>query len=166
MAINREARLREVLAEVNVLDLWSATKSILSYWGCLAIFLIVVTTLSSLAGDAIGIKYEFDIPDWVVWLFFIWAFITIYTSEKSFHEHKFSWYFPRIGWLWSIPVAGYLLVGIQIYRIAAPDAEFLVKATYLALLVAWWFPSFLGISILEIGHSRLMEKRCEEGIDQ
>ena len=35
MPINREARLREVLAEVNMLDLLDATKAIFTQWGCL-----------------------------------------------------------------------------------------------------------------------------------
>jgi hypothetical protein len=38
MAINREARLREVLAEVNMLALWAATKSIFAQWGCFSLW--------------------------------------------------------------------------------------------------------------------------------
>ena len=48
MAINREARLQEVLAEVNMLDLWAATKAIFTQWGCLALFSI----MAAIAGQS------------------------------------------------------------------------------------------------------------------
>lgn len=103
----------------------------------------------------------FGIPDWLIWLFVLWAFVGSYTADKSFHEHRFAWYFPKAGFLWSIPLACYFMVGIQIFRGIGPDADAWERAGRFVLAAAWWFPFFLAVSLLEIGHNRLMEKRTQ-----
>ena len=161
MAIDREARLREVLAEVTMLDLWAATKAIFTQWGCLAIFFIVAVLMGQIPAFLTGTSEGFGIPDWLIWLFVIWVFVGGYTADKSFHEHRFAWYFPKAGFLWSIPLACYFMIGIQIFRGIGLDADAWERAGRFALAAAWWFPFFLAISLLEIGHNRLMEKRTE-----
>jgi hypothetical protein len=161
MVIDREARLREVLAEVNVLDLWDATKAIFTQWGCLAIFFIVAAIMGQIPAFLTGTSDGFGIPDWLIWLFVIWAFVGGYTADKSYHEHRFAWYFPKAGFLWSIPLACYFMVGIQIFRGIGPDADAWERTGRFVLAAAWWFPFFLAVSLLEIGHNRLMEKRAE-----
>lgn len=160
MAINREARLREVLAEVNLLDLWAATKSIFTQWGCLAIFLVVAAIIGQVSAALTGTSDGLGIPDWLIWLLVLWMLVGSYTENKSYHEHRFVWYFPKAGFLWSIPLACYLMAGIQIFRGIDPDADAWEQGGQLALAAAWWFPFFLTVSLLEIGHNRLMEKRA------
>ncbi len=53
------------------------------------------------------------------------------------------------------------MVGIQIFIQMRPEADAWEKAGRFALAAAWWFPFFLAVSLLEIGHDRLMEKRLE-----
>ena len=161
MAIDREASLREVLAEVNMLDLWEATKAIFAQWGCLAIFFILAATMGQIPTLLTGTNDGFGIPDWLIWLVVIWVFVGSYTADKSFHDHRFAWYFPKTGFLWSIPLACYFMVGIQIFRGIGPDANAWERAGRFALAATWWFPFFLAVSLLEIGHNRVMEKRME-----
>ncbi|RKF20774.1 hypothetical protein D6851_11720 [Altericroceibacterium spongiae] len=101
------------------------------------------------------------VPDRPIWLFMIWVFVGSHTADKSFHEHRFAWYFPKAGFLWLIPLACYFMIGIQIFRGISSDAGAWEGAGRLVLAAAWWFPFFLAISLLEIGHNRLMEKRVE-----
>jgi hypothetical protein len=161
MAMDREARLREVLAEVNMLDLWAAVKAIFTQWGCLAIFFAIAAIIGQIPAFVTGTSDGFGIPDWAFWLFALWVFIGGYTADQSYHDHPFAWYFPKAGFLWSIPLACYFMVGIQMFRGISPDVDAWERVARIALAAAWWFPFFLGVSLLEIGHKRLIEKRLE-----
>lgn len=165
MKINREASLKEVLAEVNFLDLWAAAKAIFSQMGCLLIFFAILAFIGQVTGYSRDTGYGFGIPDWAFWLFTIWIFVGLYTSDTSYHEHRFAWYFPKLGFVWSTPLAFYFLVGIEIYRGGLPDMDAWEKAGHFLLAAIWWFPFFLGVSLLEIGHNRLMGKRANGSTD-
>ena len=144
-----------------MLDLWAATKAIFTQWGCLALFSTMAAIAGQIPAFLTSTSDGFGIPDWLIWLFVIWALVGGYTADQSYHEHRFAWYFPKAGFLWSIPLACYLMVGIQIFRSISPDADGWERTGRFALTAAWWSPFFLAISLLEIGHNRLMEKRLE-----
>lgn len=162
MEQDNEASLREVLAEVSVLDLWAATKTIFSQWGCFAIFLIIATVLDNATSIVTGSIDSLGIPDWGYWLFLIWVCLAFCTQYTSYHDYRFTWYFPKAGWIRSLPLAAYLLIGVQIFRGDNTGADFWAKAAHTAVLAAWWFPFFLGIMVLQIGHGRVMEKRSAD----
>ena len=62
-----------------------------------------------------------------------------------------------VDWRSAGPVC-YFMVGIQIFRGMRLDADALERMGRLALAAAWRFPFFLGVSLLEIGPSRLLKK--------
>ncbi len=82
------------------------------------------------------------------------------TGDKSYHEIKFAWYFPKAGWLGSIPISIYLLLGIESSRGLDRDAQFGLQLIQDTLWVLWTIPPILGMSVLEIGHNRLMKNRA------
>lgn len=160
--MKQDATVREVLAEVTMLDLWAAVRGLFSLWGCLGVFFLVSLFLGSIGSFVTGSEDGFGIPSWAVWLFLIWILIGGYTENHSYHEHRIAWYFPQVGWIGALPLAAYCLVGFQIIRSGDPDASFTSKALHFALIVSWWLPLALAILILEIGHGRLMEKRRQQ----
>jgi hypothetical protein len=153
--MNREATLREVLSEVSLLDAGSLFNKYLAQFGCLGVFFAGGLLLEGVWGTS-----DFGVPSWAYWLFFIWVALAIYTNDKSYHDHQFKWYFPRAGWLGSIPLAVYLLLGIELLRSMDPKAELGVRAALLGLWLLWLLVLALGVGILEVGHNRLMEKRA------
>lgn len=156
--INREATLREVLAEVSLLDLGALIKKVLMQLGCFGLFGAAGLLLEGSFGMANLGMPNLGVPDWAYWLFFIWIAIAVYTSGKSYHQ--FAWYFPRAGWLGAIPLAAYLLLGIELSRAISPKADASVRAALFGLWLLWLTVFVLGLGILEIGHNRLMEKRA------
>lgn len=158
---SKEATLREVLAEVTLLDVGDIFKLVASALGCLGLALIFSLL--------IGLAVEFfnptgnsglAIPEWVVWLLVLWMFIGGYTSEKSYHEHSFAWYFPKLGWLRSIPLTLYIFVAVHLFQEIERDAGWDVKGLQLVLALLWIAPFIFAILALEIGHKKLMEKRA------
>jgi len=160
--MNQDATVREVLAEVTMLDLWGAVKSLFTLWGCLGVFFLVSLLLGSIGSFLTGSEDGFGIPSWAISLFVLWVVIGGYTENHSYHEHRFAWYFPKVGWIGALPLAAYCLVGIEIVRSGDPGASLASKALHFALIVSWWLPMVLAIFVLEIGHRRLMEKRREQ----
>jgi len=160
VAVDREARLREVMAEVNMLDLWAATKATFTQLGLVAAFIILAAVIGQMPTLLIGTGGSFELPNWLIWLFVVWLWVSIYTADKSYHEHRFAWYFPRAGFLWSLPLASYFMVGFQLFWSIGPDVDLLERTGRYVLAAAWWFPFLLAVSLLEIGHNRLMQKRA------
>jgi hypothetical protein len=157
---DKEATVREVLAEVNLLDVGAAIKSILVQLGCTGIFILA----SVFIGQGINLfagseDAGWGIPDWVYWVFLIWVMVSIYTSEYSYHDHRFAWYFPKLGWFWSLPFAFYIFATIQLFRAIDTNASWEIRLLQVLLLWLWMIPFFLFIAILEIGHNRVIEKR-------
>ena len=89
-------------------------------------------------------------------------FVGIYTSEKSYHEHKLALYVPKAGWLGSLPIAAYAMIGFVLYHSGGSDTDTVTRIVRAFLWIAWAFPPFLALSLLEVGYNRLMEKRAEE----
>jgi hypothetical protein len=70
--------------------------------------------------------------------------------------------FPE-GWASVVDPAGMLFHGWHSdISEHGPDADAWERTGRFVLAAAWWFPFFLAVSLLEIGHNRLMEKRLEE----
>ena len=84
--INREATLREVLAEVSLLDLGALIKKVLMQLGCFGLFGAAGLLLEGSFGMANLGMPNLGVPDWAYWLFFIWIAIAVYTSGKSYHQ--------------------------------------------------------------------------------
>lgn len=159
--LDKEATLREVLSEVTLLDVAQTMKVLFTVLGCLGIALII--------GIAFSLGFEFfsptensgwSIPEWLVWLFLLWAFIASYTSDKSYHEHRFQWYFPKLGWLGSIPLTLYIFAAIQLFRNVDREAEWGIKGIQILIAYLWLVPFFVSVLVLEVGHKKLMEKRA------
>lgn len=88
--MKQDATVKEVLAEVTMLDLWGAVKSPFTQWGCLGAFFLVSLLLRSIGTLVTGSEDGFGIPSWVIWLFVLWIFIAAYTENHSYHEHRFA----------------------------------------------------------------------------
>lgn len=159
--LNKEATLREVLSEVTLLDVADVLKVQFAALGCLGIALVIGISFS------LGVEFfapsgnsSWSIPEWAFWLLFLWVFIALYTSDKSYHEHRFAWYFPKLGWLGSIPLALYIFAAIQLFRNIDREAEWGIKGIQLLIAYLWLFPFLLFALVLEVGHKKLMEKRA------
>jgi hypothetical protein len=157
--IDHEATLREVLAEVSLLEVGALIKSSLVTMGCMGVLVAIVLLIDTGTGSSDWIS-SWGIPGWAWWLFFIWLALGAYTYEKSYHEHRFAWYFPRTGYLGSIPIAIYLLLGIELFRAIDPKADLDVRAAQVGLWMLWLLVFALGLGVLEVGYNRLMEKRA------
>jgi hypothetical protein len=157
---SKEATLREVLAEVSVLDVGAAFKNVMVQLGCVGIFIII----SVVVGQGVDLvssseSSDWGIPNWAIWLAIIWVFTAAYTSDYSYHDHRFAWYFPKLGWLGSIPLALYIFAAVQLFRAIDPRADWVVRTIQLLLAWLWLVPFYLSVAVLEIGHNRLMDKR-------
>lgn len=157
--INHEATAREVLAEVNLLDVGVILKNNLAILVGYFVFFGVASLLGAGASAAFG-PSKWGIPSWVLWFVLIWMFVGIYTSEKSYHEHKLALYFPKTGWLGSLAIAAYAMMGFALYHSGGSDPDAEMRIIKAVLWFAWAFPPFLALSLLEVGHNRLMEKRA------
>lgn len=154
----KEATLGEVLAEVSVADLGSMLKGGLTTMGCWAVFYLVIFLFTTVT-DSADIGFEsFGVPDWIVWLLFAWMMTHAATSHRSFHQ--LSWYFPKLNWLGSLLLAGYLL-GFVYLAMAVSHME--VGAARLlaafAVFVGYLAPFAAFLAVTHAGYDKLMEKR-------
>lgn len=158
----KEAMLREVLAEVSVVDVGRKLKSLGAYLGCYLVLIIVVllvTTISSSAGfdfDALGM------PTWLIWLLVGWMYVHGLTSQRSYHELNGSWYFPKLNWLGSLILTAYLL-GFVYLAVWVTDMEvgFERAVAFVLVTVGYVFPFVLFLSVISVGYAKLIEKRTE-----
>lgn len=160
---SKEATLREVLAEVSVADLGPMLKRWLANLGCLGVF-AVGSSLIGVASDATGIKFpNWGIPSWVLWVLIAWLFCYEFTSNKSFHKFEASWYFPKLGWFGSLLLAAYGVGFIYLLILVWHLDEGLDR--WLATFAVWFgylTPFSALVSVTNLGHSKLMEKRRAE----
>jgi hypothetical protein len=153
-----EATLGEVLAEVSLADLSPMLKRGLAAMGCWAVFYLVIFLFTTVT-DSAGVGFDsFGVPDWIVWLLFAWMMTHAATSHRSFHE--LSWYFPKLNWLGSLLLAGYLL-GFFYLAMAVSHME--VGAARLlaafAVFVGYMTPFAAFLAVTHAGYDKLMEKR-------
>lgn len=160
--VNKEATLREVLAEVSIIDLASVIKSFFLTIGCYGVFIFVLLFLEGVTSGPNDGKSWFGIPDWAIYVFTAWIFIGSYTADKSYHEHRFSMYFPRAGFLWSIPIAAYLVLGFRALPSFDPAADVSLRLFNWLLWMAYFVPVVFALGVLEVGHRKLVEKRALE----
>jgi len=66
--LSKEATLREVLAEVSVLDVGRILKRAFAWLGCFAIIILIGMIADSGASYAMP---NFHLPSWVIWLFWL-----------------------------------------------------------------------------------------------
>lgn len=156
---DKEATLREVLGEVSLLDVGRAIKSGLAAVGCLLVFLIAVGAATSF-GESAGYDMSFGIPDWMIWLGVAWLFAYSATSLTSYHTINASWYFPKLGWLGSLLLAAYV-VGFGYLNSWVWKMEMGFERALMGVLVwvGYTTPFLLFLSVIGIGHAKLMEKR-------
>ena len=161
--VDKEATLREVLGEVHLRDAGLLLKENLLVLGVLGIFFAIFLGLGTLASSATGLTIsDLGIPDWVLWVLAVWFCVFVTSSDRSFHEWKRSWYFPRLGWFSSLLLAAYIVGFIQLaayYFKMERGAE--SSLTGLAIWLGYVLPFQLFFSTINIGHARLMEKRAE-----
>lgn len=160
--VSKEATLREVLAEVSLVDLASMLKSGFLMLGCYGLFFIGILFFGQIATNGSENGSWLGIPDWGFYLFTAWIFISGYTADSSYHEHRFNVYFPRAGYVWSIPIAAYLVFGFSAlpeYDAASGPSERLLNFFW---WIAFWIPIALTFGVLETGHRKLIEKRERE----
>jgi len=70
-----------------------------------------------------------------------------------------NWYFPKLGWWASLPLAAYFLGGIKLFLMAfnlevGTERTEIVVGIYLYLA-----PFLLFLAVIGVGHGKLMEKR-------
>jgi hypothetical protein len=160
--VNKEATLREVLAEVNLMDLGALLKSGFIMLGCYGLLVGVILIAGALTAGGSDGKPWFGLPDWAVYIFAVWILLGGYTADQSYHEHKFAIYFPRAGFLWSIPIAIYLVFGFRALPSFDPASDWAERVFNWLLWMAYWTPIALCLGVLEIGHRKLIEKRERE----
>lgn len=158
--LEEDARLGEVLAEVSVADIGRMLKTGGASFGCLAVYLLVIVAIISVA-DATGYGSEaWGIPDWVFWLLIVWLFVYAVTSQTSYHVWKMSWYFPKLNWLSSLLLAAYFVGFGYLLRWAnAIDVGLERTVAFFLVYFGYMSPFLLFVSAISLGHSKLMEKR-------
>lgn len=164
---DKEASLREVLAEVSLLDVGRLLKSAFLVLGCLGIFYALFFGVGAVASAATGYTMnDLGIPSWVIWLLLAWAYVFGATNDRSFHEWNASWYFPKLGWFSSLLLAAYL-VGFVYLSIPVFEMEQGLDRLLAAMLLwlAYAGPFLVFLSAINIGHQKLMEKRTQAVAD-
>ena len=155
---SKEATLREVLSEVSLADLGDLLKSLSFSIGCIGLFVAVGFAFVTGASFA-GFETNWNIPDWVIWLLGLWIFFGAYTENQSYHEHIFRIYMPKLGWVFSIPIALWFFIGVQLFLEIDYKSSFSSRIFTSGIWLVWFIPTTVSFSALEIGHRNLMEKR-------
>jgi len=158
--LEKEATLREVLAEVSLVDLGGMLKrgfATIGCWTLMFAIIFLITTISEGAGygwDTLGI------PDWILWVLIAWLWVHIATSQRSSHEWNVSWYFPKLNWFGSLFLSAYL-VGFVYLFLWVIDLEVGLErfGAFLALWFGYTAPFVLLLSATNAGYEKLMEKR-------
>jgi hypothetical protein len=158
---DKEASLGEVLAEVSLVDVGRMVKQGATTLGCLGVFYGLIFLFGSIAGRATGFSWsKTGIPSWTIWLIIAWAVIYNATSERSFHELNLTWYFPKLGWLSSLILAaffiGFVMLCIMMFNMEMGTDRLLVG---IAVWLGYLGPFCFFLSAINLGHSRLLEKR-------
>lgn len=157
---SKEATLKEVLAEVSLIDVGRILKGGLATMGCLLVFFAVIGAISTATESAGYGLDDLGVPYWPIWLIFAWAMVHSGTSSTSYHQWIMSWYFPKLGWFSSLLLAAYLL-GFVYLVIEVLDLDLGLERTVAAILVWMVYPSpfILFLAVIEAGYAKLMERR-------
>ena len=160
MYVSKEATLREVMAEVSIADLGGQLKTALKGLGCLAIWLVALALIDAF-GDNIPAINNIHFPR-LVWIAILVGFVVASTLvERSYHDWKFQFWFPKVGFLGWLFLTTYITGTIEAFRViygyptGSPEG-------WIAFAVAWTFlviPAALFLELCQVGHARLMEKR-------
>jgi hypothetical protein len=161
---SKEATLGEVLSEVSLADLGRKLKSGAIWTACWLVFCGFILVVTSAGKDAGYDIEQTGIPDRVFWLIMAWAFTYVATSERSYHEVKESWYFPRLGWFSSLLLAAYLLGFVYLLiEIAKMEIGLERGVAFGAVWIGYSSPFIFFLSVIAVGHSNLMDKRNAPG---
>jgi hypothetical protein len=158
----KEANLKEVLAEVSLVDVGRSIKSGLALMGCYLLFLLVVAAVAAFGHNS-GYDVSLGVPSWVIWLGLAWMYVYSATSSTSYHAFNGGWYFPKLGWFSSLVFASYLVGFVYLNRWVW-DMELGVERGAAAALVWVIYPApfLLFLAVIRIGHDKLMEKRSAQ----
>jgi len=157
---DKEATLGEVLAEVSLVDVGRMLKRGLATLGCWALFYVFIIVITSVT-DSAGVGWDkLRVPGWLVWVLIGWAYVYGATSERSFHQLKMSWYFPKLNWLTSLLLTGYA-VGFGYLLSALWQMPVGVErgAAFFAVWFGYTAPFVAFCSVTNAGYEKLMEKR-------
>ena len=152
-AKGKEAELREVLAEVSLLDLARVLKATLASWGCLLVILVFAPVWDWAFGR---VTSSWSIPLWLIWTLILWGALAAATEYKSYHE--FGFYFPKLRWWASLLLAAYVVGFVELCSRSWGKGGIIGMVAYLLYL----FPFLTFMSAIEIGHNNLMRKREAE----
>lgn len=147
------------MREVSLADLGSQLKSTFITLGCLGvvglIFGFVGTTVT-----ASGVLPDVHIPN-VVWIAaLIGMYVWIATSERSYHEWAFSFWFPRLGFMGWLTVTAYLTAIVQSFRYSAIFPVGIQRGVAVATIwIVLVVPGVLFLSLCQAGYERLIAKR-------
>lgn len=159
---DREATLSEVLNEVSLVDLGRMLKRGLAALGCWALFSVIILVVTSVTGTA-GVGWDkLGIPSWTIWLLFGWMYVYGATSERSFHELKLSWYFPKLGWFTSLLLTGYFVGFAYLLSALWQMPQGIERgAAFFAVWFGYTAPFVSFCSVVNAGYEKLMAKREE-----
>jgi hypothetical protein len=160
----KEATLREVLAEVSILDVGRMLKQAFLGAGCFAIFSGIIFFADAAVSETTGWRFSnLGIPDWVIWIVFAWMGVAATTTEKSFHEAKMSWYFPKLNWFTSLLFAAYLVGFFQLMTWVYSLPRGLESAfAFGAIWFAYFCPFLMFLAAINIGYDKVIAKRQQE----
>lgn len=158
----KEATLREVLAEVSLLDVARPLKYTFAYLGCLGVFGIIAVLIGSATSVGTGSGLTgLGIPAWAFWLAIVWFWLWSLTKERSYHEMQAGWYFPKLGWFSSLALAAYFVgLVLLIIRLANMEQGFERVVTASVIYLGYLGPFIVFLWAINIGHKKLMERRA------
>lgn len=158
--ISKEATLKEVLAHVSVLDVWTAIKSAAFAVGCLGVLAGIGFVFAW--GWKVASAPTFTLPA-IAWISFIVAgYMWFILGERSWREFSINFYYPKASfWNWLLS-SGWVIATIEVFRLSfrfgPPIGPVLFWFGYVFMVA----PAFLFFSLINLGHQRLMEARLAE----
>lgn len=159
MKVDKEATLTEVMREVSLADLGSQLKTISLSLGCFAIIGVVFSLVGATAKTS-GVLQNLHVPT-VVWIaIVVGLYVSMATSERSYHEWSGWFWFPRLRFVGWFAVTAYLTAIIEGFRhvdIFPVGVE--RGAAVFAVIVVLVVPGLLFLILCQAGHERLIEKR-------
>lgn len=146
------------MSEVTLVDLGGLLKVVFANLGCFAIFWVIIFVVdTATAGAGFG---NWSVINWIIWPLILWGIVYEYMSDRSYHEWKVGWYFPKLNWLGSLILSAYLTGFAYILKqVLGMELGLARDIASAAFFVVYACPFILFLSLLSIGHSKLMEKR-------
>lgn len=164
---SKEATLREVLAEISIVDLLRMLKKDLARIGCWGLFMVVIALVSAVVTGTKADVESWGIPGWVVWIFLGWGYAYAMTESHSYHTLEISWYFPKLGWFWSLVFAAYAVGFVElVFWVGSMEVGWDRTVAAIAVWLGYTFAMIFFLSAINAGHAKLMEKRASVQADE